>query len=353
MAYSLVTATSFPDLLDELELFLEAQGWTVTWNVGVQFGAHSGNCYAAIGVDENATNPVLVTDTYPDPDVSYYDYRVYGSLGKSFLGHGSHYWGLPGSPVTGSGSNGRVRLNDMGGPFTEVHFFGNESYVWVVLRTDSDRWQHFGFGNLDKKGMTHPDIGFMAGIRWNYWDDRQTANISGYPVKVKGTFDYFDSAGGNDLWFSQGRGNSQLYVPDGVLDPAFGVADDVINQDGMSNRVQLNILGKSHYGLGDYPNPRLMSHFPWIDNKPVTGGVPLMSFPVLFGEETNSSLLCFLGDMPGVRLCNIANVGIGEPILYGSEEYLAFPIKRRTPYSPASYDGKPSTRNLGVAFRKD
>lgn len=348
MAYSLVTATDFADLLGELELFAEAQGWTVPWNSGTQIGLNSGNCYAAFGVD-GQTNPAVETDTYPDPDVNVSDFRAYGSLGKNFSVSGAYY-GLSGSPVTTAVDNDRVMLNDLTGPFSEVHFFGSDRYIWVVIRSDADRWTHFGFGVLDKMGMTHPDCAFMAGIFWRWWDN---ADAGGF--QIKRNLDYTQNDFPNKIWMKEGGINSnnyQVYLPDAVLDPGFGIADDVISRTGLTNLVVLRPQGKATSGFSDYSEVRLMSHWPWAKVKPVTGGLPLLSVPVMFGQgpSVTDSLITYLGDFPGVRLCDISNVPIGEDIVYGSETYLAFPLKRRT---STTYDGKASTYGFGVAFKKD
>lgn len=351
MAYSVVTATDVPDLFSELELFAEAQGWTVVWNTGTQIGLNNArNCYAAFGVSLE-TNPSVETDTYPDPDVTVMDYKIHGSLGKSFAGHASHYWGLSGSPITAHNTDGRVTVNDLTGPFSEVHFFGDEDSIFVVVRSDTDRWTHFGFGTLDKKGMTHPDCAFMIGMHWRYWDNTFKNGIA---IKAKCDYAPSSGSGGNRLWFRDGYTNHQLYLPDGVLDPAFGIADDVISFNGMQHLPQMRAQpGQDAYT--NFNNARMMDHWPWARQKPVTGGLPLLSVPVIFGTGSfwfswNNDLMCFIGDLPRVRLCDISSVAIGEDIIYGAETYAAFPVKRR---AGLTYDGKANSYLLGVAFKKD
>ena len=342
MAYVLTTATDFTDLLDEIEIFLTAQGWTIGWNTGLQFGASSGNCHAAIGVD-GGTNPTVVTDTYPDPDVVTTDFRAYGAIGKS-LGSGAQYWGLPGSIVDGAFSGNRVLFNDLKGPFTEVHFFGDATYFWAVLKTDTDRWTHFGWGVLDNLGMTNPDCAFMAGMFWRWWDNDNGDN----GTKVKACITR------QNLWFDDddGRRTGLLYVPDGVLDPAFGLTDDVVSKNGIMNLGQFGALGPRINGINDYDDATVINHWPWIRNKLVTGGIPLMSQPVFFGTNTNDSLQTFLGNFPGVRLCDISTAPIAVDIEYAGETWLAFPLKRRTAQSVLAYDGKASSYSLGLAFKK-
>lgn len=345
MAYSLVTATDFADLLNELEIFLETQGWVVDWNTGTQFGCHSGNCYAAFGVN-GQTNPANETDTYPDPDVGVQDFRVYGSLAKSFSAT-NQYWNQPGSPVSTQINAFSIHMNDLLGPFSEVHFFGDDTYVWVVVRSDVDRWTHFGFGNIDKKGMTHPDCAFFVGIFWRWWDN---GNFTGN-VPIKANFSYNNGDLGNKVWMRSVYNNQHLYIPDGVLDPAY-LADDVIQFGGITNMASIAYNGYLDYG--SYGNARPMDHYTFLKQKPVTGGLPLISVPVLASDGFNygisSTLLTFLGDLPGVRLCDVSNTPIGEELIYGAEKYLAFPLKRRT---GDSYDGKASTYGLGVAFKKE
>lgn len=343
MAYSVVTATDFADLCVELELFAEAQGWTVPWNSGTQMGLNSGNCYAAFGTD-GTTNPATETDTYPTPDVNVQDFRAYGSLGKNFAVSGQ-FWGLTGSPVTAQVDGDRVYLNDLLGPFSEVHFFGDSTYIWVVIRSDADRWTHFGFGVVDKLGMTHPDCAFFCGI-WHRWWDNQV--FQAYPIKANLTYVGNDTA--NKLWMKNGFSNLHIYVPDGVLDPSY-LADDFIRYNGMMNLPQIAARGRPPGGYDDFSNAKLLDHWTFASQKPVSGGLPLLTVPVMVGDgSTNSTLTTFLGDLPGIRLCDINNIPIGEDITYGTETWRAFPVKRRT---SDSYDGKASSYNLGVAFKKD
>ena len=78
-----------------------------------------------------------------------------------------------------------------------------------------------------------------------------------------------------------------------------------------------------------------------------------MSVPIFFKlESTLTSIHTYIGDLPIVRLCDITDVSIGEPLLYGTEEYLPFPWKRRTPWGSA-YIGLPTTYGMGVAFLKE
>ena len=343
MAYSVVTATDFADLCVELELFAEAQGWVVDWNIGTQFGLHSGNCYAAFGWD-GIPNPVTETDTYPTPDVNVQDSRFYGSLARSF-GFTNQYWGQPGSPVTVQVDGDRVYLNDLTGPFSEVHFFGDSTYIWVVVRSDADRWTHFGFGVVDKLGMTHPDCAFFCGVWFRWWDNALNLGI---PIKANLAFVGSDTA--NKLWMKDGFNNHHIYVPDGVLDPAY-LTDNFIRYNGMMNLPQISFQGRPAGGYDDFPTSKLLDHWTFASPKPVSGGLPLLTVPVMVGDGVNNdTLTTFLGDLPGVRLCDINNIPIGEDITYGTETWRAFPVKRRT---SSSYDGKASTYNLGVAFKKD
>ena len=343
MAYSVVTATDFADLCDELEIFAVAQGWTVAWNTGTQFGLHSGNCYAAFGAD-GQPNPVTVTDTYPDPSVNHQDFRVYGSLGRSF-GASGQYWAQPGSPVTVQIDNDSIYMNDLMGPFSEVHFFGDESFIWVMIRSDADRWTHFGFGVVDKLGMTHPDCAFFCGTWFRWWDN---TIFSGQPIKANLHYAIGDTA--NKLWMKNGYSNHHIYVPDGTLDPSY-LTDNFIRYNGMMNMPSLAVKGRPSGGYDDFGNTRLLDHWTFATQKPVSGGLPLLTVPVMVGDGVNAgTLTTFLGDLPGIRLCNINNIPIGEDITYGTETWRAFPVKRRT---SDSYDGKASTFDLGVAFKKE
>lgn len=347
MAYHLTTATDLADLLGELELFVEAQGWTVTWNTGSQIGINNGSCFWAFGNEQAGTATSAVTDSYPDPDVVYQDMRCAATLAKNFTGHGSRYWGptLTGSPVTGQYDGDRVKVNDILGPFTEVHFFGNDKYIWCVLRHDGDRYTHFGFGALDKRGMTHPDCHFAIGHYWEWWrNDFDGGSGRRYKESLAGLNAYMLRMG-ND-------GACMYHIPDGVLDPAFGFTDDKI--ESYDRAVWgYNAWTEPQRNADSATNTGLMDHAWFKRNKPVTGGIPLLTVPLLARSDlTSTALLTFIGDLPAIRLCDVSNIGIAEEISYGSDTYLAFPLKRRTSVD-AAYDGTPTSYGFGIAIKKD
>lgn len=345
MAYSVVSAGDLNDLMGEIQTFAVAQGWTVTWNTGSQMGLTNGkNCFAAFGLD-GTTNPVVVTDTYPDPDVNYNDFRIRGALGKDFVGHASQYWGLTGSLATTATDADTMRQNDLGFPMSEVHLFGTIDYIWILMKVAGDRYTHFGFGTFDKKGMTHPDCAFMGMQFWYWWD--MTWAVGGR--QRKNTMNFHSVDPGNDMFFDNAGQNLHVYVPDAVVDPSTGVIDDAVYANA-SNMIKLFQFSVTDITTITGSEGTILSHWDWAMNKPVTGGVPLLSIPFFLGDNTSDSNLIFLGDFPGVRLCRINNLAIGEEITYGSETWKVFPIKRKT---GQDLDGGASSYGYGLAFLKE
>lgn len=347
MGYQLTSSTGPKDFLSKLATFAAANGWTVEYDASAGAGANGGqialskeNCHIAIGERSSTENPINVTDSYPEPDVTRQDYRLYAALSNSINTGNQAFWNHPGSIVTTATDSDRVQLNDCG-PASELHFFSNDDSIWAVLRTNGEQYTNFGFGHLDRKGMTTPKTAFVASTSHEWWEDFQTRKAD------------LDESG-HVMWIRTSAKSMQLRVVSGTVDTAYGYESGTFITD--ASRIHAFLFFNQRTPeLPTTSNARggVIAHYGQVRNTPTTGGVALMSVPIFFKVNTNSdSAHTYLGDLPQVRLCDVTDVSIAEALLYGTDEYLPFPVKRRAPWG-SSYIGQPSTYGLGVAFLKE
>jgi hypothetical protein len=360
MAYSQTSAANPKALLAAIVVFATAQGWTIDYDhangtgstVGGQIALHSGNCFLAMGEQSAIINPVAVAGD----GGSFNDGRLYMALSDSFNGN-VQYWGHPGSVVTTAADIDRVAINDVWGPMDEVHFFGDSTYIIVVVKCSALRWTCFGFGLIDDKGMgiSKPSFAFSNFVEfWNTINSSGRLNASLY----HGSYFPMLSANPNAL------NGLMVRIPNGVLDTSFGFASGAVYCSNIT-------LAENRHSINKLCNPKLMpettlvnnpngtfimDHCLRVRNQPTTGGVPLYVCPMVY-HDTTIDLETFLGEIPGIRVCRITAVPTSAELTYGTDVYKVFPWKQRgTPedagQNSGTYNNQPNSFDMGYALRK-
>lgn len=360
MAYSLTSAATPKLLLAAIVTFATAQGWTIEYDkstgvgtgVGGQIALSSGACHIAIGEETATQNPINVTG--PEDDG-----RLYMALADSITPSQWQYWNHPGSNVTTAADVDRTTINDILGPMTEVHFFGNSTYILVNVRSSTQRWTSFGFGNLDKKGMSIGDVAFCISNYQTWFDNTSTGNSFRNASLINGCSYWANNS-------SAGNGAiATLRVPNGVLDTSYGFLSGNIYASMIAARHGILPFSYSSYypELGtDYNIATLiLDHVSALRNQATTGGVGLSVAPVFYWDQT-LDLQTFVGEIPGVRICRMSNLSPGQLITYGTDNYLIFPWKQKglvadagfTPsgFVAGNYNGLPNSFDMGYAFLK-
>lgn len=364
MAYSLVTNVNGPrGLLGELAIFANAQGWVVEYDNsavsvgnGGQIALSSGECHIAIGEQSATANPYPVTDTLPTPAVNYQDGRIFMALSNSIDTGISQYWGHPGSIVTGATDQDRISVNDLWGSLQEVHFYGNDEYITVIIRTTATRFGCLSFGMLDEKGLTTPRVAYAVGNHFSWWSGQTASDSGGISRNCHMSTNEHRLFINRDPNTTLGASNrpGQFRIPNGVLDTSLGFpSGDLVV--GMSSTRPLSYM----YGrLGGNSNENISAILDFavagIENQPTTGGVPLYALPIIYSAD---GFDCYLGEIPDLRYANITNIPSGDELLYGSDLYQFFPLKSRGSQaagdnSSPAFVNAPNTYYHGLAVRK-
>jgi hypothetical protein len=312
MAYQNTSATDYDDLLAKLYSFATVTdgNWTGVYNQTGQIAMYADNCYVALGT-RSGENPISRLGG------SYYDAQIHGSLSTSLnSGPPYQYWGHPGSPVTTETDSDRVIINDVLGSMTNVWFFsgdtGDPRYIHVIVQSAGDRYAHFSLGNLDKLGMTTPNCAYLAGMYYEWWPN------SGYSNDP--------ADGSHEIGVLADELYSQVYVPTSVL-PA-GYPTSYIGR-GIDRLVLVMTRVTSDASQWSAGAGKILDFFFPTDNQLTTGGTALYGIPWFFTEDTTGTSMVFLGNVPGMRIANIANHIPASTLYFGSDEWMIFPWKRK------------------------
>lgn len=346
MAYALTSATNWKTLLDAVATFAVANGWTVEYNEelasGKQIGLSSGALKFALGVDAYAYPLARGVDGQTDAAISIVPVAAFGAT-KNYWSHGTD--------VNSANDADRVFCNDIVGPLTEVHFFGDDTSIFAAVRSSPARWTHFGFGALNRAGVGV--IPFASGQRHLWWRTATNTQDS-----ADGWHAYpFGSSRGPVVDYGQAL---KVYVPDGVLNPAHGFDGGAqwLNHYSIENTTLLNQMNFNRANPLENRYDDLSSILrPLydVDFTQTTGGVPLWPIPVIATKQ-DSSTLCYLGELPTVRVFRSTEYEAGDVIDYGGETFQVFPLKQRGEPGNTSWggaaDGQPNTLDVFYAYRK-
>lgn len=354
MAYSLVSAANPKALLAALVTFAGANGWTVEFDdstgaggIGGQIGLSSGNCHVAIGEENAAQNPVAVTGGLGPQN----DGRVYMALSESINPALKRFWGQPGSIVTAANTGSRLRINDVWGPMDEVHFFGNSEYIIVNVRCSSLRWTCFGFGQLDTLGMTCPKAGFAFSNYHAFWDTEPPLYNAYNLIGTSNSF-AMDPSRNNNVKF---------WIPDGILDPSFGLPDGAFTTPNLGSGERHRIVDWCRLDTFSeslaFGASKLLDQAMMTRNQPTTGGIALHALPVIYRDLT-TNFHTFLGNIPALRMVRMPQNAPGDIVTYGTEEYMLFPWKQKgtvanTPFNGGTPNFQPNTYDYGWAILKN
>jgi hypothetical protein len=350
MAFQQTSSSDWRDLLSIIKSFATGQGWTVVYDSissKGQLGIEKGSCHLAIGSTRNSAdtadanlfnrNDLINGGTVPDA-------MIVGALGSSLTAGNTHYWGHPGSIVTTFNDIDAVDINDLVGPFANVWLYSDStgSYIHVVVQSGADKYTHFSFGNIDKKGKSHPDVGFFVGCNYIFWPNSSSIS-SGYAPN--------DFSSGLHICgtFFEG-GSAQIFLPDDVVDSTYGFTNGAFATNSF-----LKVLTRGNNISYHEANASgwILDYTLAYANEPVTGGVPLSPIPCIY---TQGGLHSYLGELPDVRLCNIDNLNPGQEIVFGSDVWQVFPYKRKGSQNN-TFDGVDplqylNTNVVGLAYKK-
>lgn len=332
MAYETGTATNLADLIAKLSTFLQANGWTENRrdNAAGIVGFSKNNIFIS-GRWDPATPAALSLhqSTAALPGAGTEPGNATGDSGNGYNTDASH-----------SNTNLRTeRYVELGnGPFPYYAFFEKDSgpaYIHVAVETSTDRFQHFGAGELNKVGdgwtggeylygqvnttgteLSPSSTWLLDGIfdSLNVNDERQAATIriSGFPSQIVG------SVWGN-VW---GRTLVDASQP---------------NDTAANAKVAVQ---------GGYRGGPFASRWGLFASDKLRGLIPMYSVGLFYVDNVNSNSY-FLGWQADVRGVNMRGIAAKEEITIGSDVWIVIPAGQRDIGNAAG-----TTAFMGIAYKK-
>ncbi len=321
MAHQTGTASSLEDLLNTLEIFAAANGWTVDiWShTGTPVWLHltSGGCSVGLWFTSPlaaAPNGVLVQQL----DTGYNSADAYNAQ--------PHY-------------SNEVWTDFPSTAFSAYWLYGNSQYIHCVVETVSGVYRHFCFGMLNKQG-TYTGGSYCSGSFWPH--------VSGYN-------DYYSDSGN-----VRGPFDSLCGYGGGLL----GASTEIQYQDGTNYNYSASTFSTAAYQQFLTPPPLSISEpNAWgglrgglyqeqLRIGPNTyNGVAVLT-PMPYFASIVGGLYQPLGAPPNVRGINIFNYNPGDTLSIGSNTWQVFPIASKGPVNNSSGTSgttPSSSGNYGIA----
>lgn len=351
MSYLLTAATDVKDLMAKIRDFASTDGWTVGYDAVAasgRVGLSKGVCFISM---QATTTTVTDAATGAVLNESY----IQMGLADAFAGGVTTYYGHTNSIVTGLNDADGCLTRDLYGPFTNVWLFSNaaKTEVHCVAQT-SDRYSFISFGILEDHGLTQPDVAFIAGHDYMWWN-----NAAGN-FTVNGRAFNDPAAGSHHIGYFA-NGNNLLRIPSGLVDPALGFAAGTFYVSAQQNNASAGILHATHTRMrtaDDIPanGGSLALDFLLAAQDDVTiGGSTLAGLPMYY-YDTDAPGLTYLGDIPDVRSVYFQNLAAAQEITYAGDTWLCFPMKQKGTFEDSNYGSNYTARcnsiYYGFAFKK-
>lgn len=323
MAYETGTATGPADLIAKLETFAIAQGWTVS----------AQTTSAASG-----TTPLSKTGkVFSKGDLVFglgYDTTDVYLCGATAVNGGANWNVQTGTSITTTSATTLCRINDMTGPYQSYHFFAGTSpdHIHVAVEVTAGLYRHFCFGSLIKHGA-YTGGAYFGGVWW------RTAIVTSFYQSAVPDSGYhavlFDaessstassSAGGAVRADIDAKTNNWMFFNDASAHNG-NRAKGVIRTNG--------ILESLH--------ERSPSEFNQL--------TPLLPMPI--AVERAASQTSMAGYVPNMRYVNVTNFTPGEVVTIGPDEWVVFPLTRKTEVWGSNTYTYTSSGTYGLAYKRN
>lgn len=252
--------------------------------------------------------------------------------------------GTPGTYSTAT--NG----NDMTGPMPSIWLFTDEAatFCYIVAQTAPVRYAHFGFGELDNKGLHDKRVDFAAALFWQHWsnsaeyaNNNSGGNPFNYCISGSHRIDHVD-------------GTAWIGCPDELLDPALFFTDGpTMSQPWPLNNRQYT---KDTGGGTTHGSSYWTDYFCNITNKPFAGGVILSPLPIAI-NPASSDVMAIVGEYPQMALVNMQGLSPGQTLTFGDDEWIVFPWKQFGTAEAMKYGvnclPQPNSWRYGFAYRSN
>jgi hypothetical protein len=291
MAYQTGTASGTADLLDKLNAFAVANGWTLNRRDASSLSISKGTVYQNLWEDGTQIKMYLATS---------YD--------------GGFAWNAQ------PGANPFTQFSrEMSGSFAAYHFFADGDYIYIVVEVDPGMFKHLAFG------MIH---------RCSAYDGGEFSSAVLVDDLVAGRYHglfgaYEDGLAGNGAAVNTLRLNGVDSMPEW-------------RQLNVNTNIADYIVKSTEYGVSADPNTTLY-YKDWFDNSPNTETQQTILIPIHLFVERPSNLFSPAGYIDDLRLVNMINITPGESRPIGAHDWLCFPVKSK---------GVAPSNNYGYAYKK-
>lgn len=239
-----------------------------------------------------------------------------------------------------------AHLPNMEYTFTSWTIYSDPSlcdYIHVVVNfsngVNGDCYMHFGFGELDKKGMSHTATVYATCHAKRAYSNNTSSQTSGArdwngglygstPHGFTGAlrYNFSDLTNVNPTCFMVDGTVSPLFVgwpaTDTVLDPhnfmdTISFSNTAANsQDATGNRIASASWGPA-------------THAFYMDPQPYSGAITLGPLGAWIHQNQGSGgLMMYLGDFPNIRSCCLRTYNPGDSVVYSSETWNLWPLLR-------------------------
>lgn len=289
------------------------------------------------------------------------DERLSFHLSSSYSGAGAtpadRYITQPDSLVTSQSDRHNCIVNDLG-DILNYWFFASDAapyYCHVVLETRSSHFQHFCFGNVDKKGASYTGGAYAFAQYLTWWhtqfdsaaelhrtvlnNDRDTVyDHYNYPIFAHSEGEYTTQSNCNLYVGDLSPTKVMLSTPEDIL---FAWHSDTSNYDPHISRSRTYVS---------------MQEITFLKRSIYSGEGAL--HPIIAGyrrSDVTTKMAC-IGEYADVRLCNMEGVSDGQEITIGSDVWKFFPIRKTSDVvlAPIPPSGTISNNShwLGIAYKK-
>tara|TARA_R100001143_G_C3351887_1_gene130009 strand:+ start:730 stop:1788 length:1059 start_codon:yes stop_codon:yes gene_type:complete len=216
-------------------------------------------------------------------------------------------------------------------------------YIHVVVNfsngVNGDCYMHFGFGEIDKKGMAHTGTVYATcHAKRAYAETTDSGNSAsdwngglygstehGFTGALR--YNFSDLNYTNSTCFMVDSTITPLFVgwpaTDTVLDPhdfmdTLSIHNSsVVSQDASGNRIASSSWGPS-------------THACFMTPQPYSGAVTLGPLGCWIHQNQGSSgLIMYLGDFPNIRTCSLRTFSPGDTVTYSSDDWNLWPMLRQ------------------------
>lgn len=334
LVYETGTPSTIQDLVDKLQTFAAANGWTVD-----EFDTTGNQCTLHEGSDMYVT---FAWDTTPATGSS--AIAIYQSLGwtTSTAPDAMPDDSGNGDPTPSAVTTERRMEADQVGPYTAYYFFAQTDgtaalpkYINVVLQVSAGVYRHMQFGTIIK---TNDWTGgqYAAGNLWN-----QTAAQTDNPASTS----HYVGLDGQSPFSVDGATMHMEGVGDQGVNEKWGVFSSLTRTSlgtDTAGEARRTLMGGSRGGLWG----EQMRH---IKNSALNAYVPIIPIPVLYRDTlTVPDKWIWLGQQANVGIVNMDGMSAGDEFTLGGETWKVFPWCRKQFLQADTQE----SWNAGYAYRK-